>query len=317
MDAMTAGPAGEDLLITQGHDLDNIEQNFSSIHYREPMLLARNTGKGFVDVSAQSGDVFQQAWVARGMAVGDIFNDGTAHIIRSRADNSSHGLELKLVGHTSNRDAIGAEVKVKTSVGSQWEMVSTAGSYLSSSDKRLHFGLGLKKAATVEILWLSGIRQTLKDVHCDEYTSIDQPAGTRPAAVTKNATTHFIHKAAFVRSSVVALTLCLLGVDSSAMQKQDLGVYEAARQVFRETNFTIAARLFRQVELQIGGEIDASLFLAETLMIRGRPSGTHVSLGHSAILRKLLIRVGCIKCKPYSNHADFTIRSQNFRQMSR
>lgn len=98
MDAMTAGPAGEDLLITQGHDLDNIEQNFSSIHYREPMLLARNTGKGFVDVSAQSGDVFQQAWVARGMAVGDIFNDGTAHIIRSRADNSSHGLELKLVG---------------------------------------------------------------------------------------------------------------------------------------------------------------------------------------------------------------------------
>ncbi len=204
---------------------------------------------------------------------------------------------------------------MKTSVGSQGEMVSTAGSYLSSSDKRLHFGLGLKKAATVEILWLSGIRQTLKDVRCDEYTSIDQPAGTRPAAGTKNAMTHFIHKAAFVRSSVVALTLCLLGVDSSAMQKQDLGVYEAVRQVFRETNFT--ARLFRQVELQTGGEIDASLFQAETLMIRGRPSGTHVSLGHSAILRKLLIRVGCIKCKPYSNHADFTIRSQNFRQMSR
>src|ERR1700750_2060800 len=64
----------KDLLVAQGHDLDTIELNFPQLRYKEPMLLARNTGKGFVDVSAQSGDVFHQAWVGRGMAVGDIDN---------------------------------------------------------------------------------------------------------------------------------------------------------------------------------------------------------------------------------------------------
>jgi hypothetical protein len=66
----------KDLLIAQGHDLDTIELNFPTLRYREPLLLARNTGHGFVDVSAQSGPVFEQRWVARGLAVGDIDNDG-------------------------------------------------------------------------------------------------------------------------------------------------------------------------------------------------------------------------------------------------
>ena len=66
----------KDLLIAQGHDLDTIELTSAQLRYREPMLLARNTGRGFVDVSAQSGAVFQQPWVARGMATGDIDNDG-------------------------------------------------------------------------------------------------------------------------------------------------------------------------------------------------------------------------------------------------
>lgn len=60
------------LLIAQGHDLDTVELTYPNLRYREPMLLARNTGKGFVDVSAESGAIFQQAWVARGMAIGDL-----------------------------------------------------------------------------------------------------------------------------------------------------------------------------------------------------------------------------------------------------
>ena len=190
----------KDLLVAQGHDLDNIELNFPSIHYREPMLLAHNTGKAFVDVSALSGDVFRQAWVSRGMAVGDLFNDGhvgavvgtndgTAHLLQNRTLNDNHWIGLKLVGHTSNRDAIGAEVKLTTAAGSQWETVSTASSYLSSGDKRLHFGLGAEKTATVEILWPSGIKQTLKDVRCDEYTTIDEPAGPRADAATNHVST--------------------------------------------------------------------------------------------------------------------------------
>src|ERR1700730_11501818 len=151
------------------------------------MLLARNTGKGFVDVSAQSGDVFKQAWVGRGMAMGDIYNDGMmdavvstndgpAYVIRNETPTHNHWLGLKLVGHKSNRDAIGAEVKVVTAQGPQWETVSTASSYLSSGDKRLHFGLGSQATAdTVEIQWPSGIKQTLKNVRGDQFVTVDEP----------------------------------------------------------------------------------------------------------------------------------------------
>jgi hypothetical protein len=118
----------KDLLVAQGHDLDTIEMTFPNLRYREPMLLARNTGHGFVDVSAQSGSVFKEAWVGRGMAVGDlnndgrvdavvVTNDGPLHILRNDTPTPGHWLLLKLVGHKSNRDAIGAEVKIKTEPG--------------------------------------------------------------------------------------------------------------------------------------------------------------------------------------------------------
>jgi len=180
----------KDLLIAEGHDLDTIEVDYPNLHYREPMMLLRNTGKAFVDVSAESGDVFHQAWVGRGMAVGDIDNDGRldavvstnggpAHILHNETPTQNHWLTLKLVGHKSNRDAIGAEVKVVTAKGPQWETVTTSSSYLSSGDKRVHFGLGTEAVVqTIEILWPSGIRQTLKDVHADQMLQIDEPAAT-------------------------------------------------------------------------------------------------------------------------------------------
>src|SRR5258708_32226654 len=117
------------------------------------MLRLRNTGTAFVDVSAQSGSVFQQRWLGRGLAVGDIdndgridvvvsTNDGPAHILHNETPAQNHWLTLNLVGHKSNRDAIGAEVKLTTTKSSQFAPVTTAGSYLSSSDNRVHFGLG-------------------------------------------------------------------------------------------------------------------------------------------------------------------------------
>jgi len=63
-------------LIAQGHDLDTVELTLPNLRYREPMLLARNTGKSFVDMSAESGEIFRKPWVARGMATGDLDNDG-------------------------------------------------------------------------------------------------------------------------------------------------------------------------------------------------------------------------------------------------
>ncbi len=182
----------KDLLVAQGHDLDTIELTNPQLHYKEPMLLARNTGKGFVDVSAASGGVFHEAWAGRGLATGDLnndgrvdavvtTNDGAAHVLRNETNSGNHWIILKLTGHKSNRDAIGALVKIVTPQASQWGTVSTASSYLSSSDKRLHFGLGKASAIeTIEIRWPSGIVQKMQNVKADQIFGIDEPASIAP-----------------------------------------------------------------------------------------------------------------------------------------
>ena len=186
----------KDLIIAQGHDLDTIELQAPQFRYREPMLLARNTGKRFVDVSASAGSAFQLPWVARGLATGDIdndgridavvtTNDGQAHILHNETATDNHWLTLKLVGHKSNRDAIGAEVELGTAKGSSFATVTTASSYLSSSDKRVHFGMGTEKVAqTITIRWPSGILQTLSNIPGDQFLQIDEPGGTASLAKT-------------------------------------------------------------------------------------------------------------------------------------
>jgi hypothetical protein len=179
----------KDLLIAQGHDLDTIERTSPQLHYREPLLLAKNVGgKNFVDVSASSGSVFTQKWVARGLATGDIdndgridvvvtTNDGPAYILHNETRTQNHWISLLLIGHKSNRDAIGAEIKLTTKDGSQYATVSTTGSYLSSSDKRVLFGLGPNtEAKSIQIRWPSGALQTLNDIQGDRIVKIDEPS---------------------------------------------------------------------------------------------------------------------------------------------
>lgn len=180
----------KDLLVAQGHDLDTVELNYPQLHYKEPMLLMRNTGKGFVDVSKESGSVFAEPWVSRGMAVGDLDNDGRidavvttnggpVHILHNETPTKNHWILLNLVGHKSNRDGIGAEITIKTSKGIQFDTVSTAGSYLSSNDKRAHFGLGTDTSVKeIKIRWPSGIIQTLENVPADQVLRVDEPAST-------------------------------------------------------------------------------------------------------------------------------------------
>ena len=177
----------KDLIFAQGHDLDTIEKTNPHLHYREPMLLARNTGHGFVDISAESGAIFQQAWVARGLAIGDIdndgridaivtTNDGPAYLLHNETSPHNHWLSFNLTGHKSNRDGIGAVIKIVTKSCTQSTTVSTSGSYLSSSDKRAHFGLGADLTVErVEIRWPSGITQVLQDVKGDQLLSVEEP----------------------------------------------------------------------------------------------------------------------------------------------
>src|SRR5438876_1030322 len=114
------------------------------------------------------------------------YDSFTSGIVRNETPTQNHWLKLKLVGHKSNRDAIGAEVRLVTSKSQQFATVSTAGSYLSSSDKRVHFGLGPESVAqSIEIRWPSGIRQTLKNVSADQILQVDEPLpGSPPAAGT-------------------------------------------------------------------------------------------------------------------------------------
>ena len=178
----------KDLLVGQAHVLDTIQLAYPQLRYREPMLLARNTGHGFVDVSSDSGSVFHERWASRGMAIGDIDNDGRldavvtenggpVHILHNETETHNHWLTLNLIGHKSNRDAIGAAVKVVTTQGIQYATVSTASSYLSSSDKCVHFGLGHDTSVQqIEIRWPSGISQTLHEVKADQILQVDEPA---------------------------------------------------------------------------------------------------------------------------------------------
>jgi hypothetical protein len=161
------------------------------LHYREPPLLLRNIGgQRFVNVGPVSGSLFQQRWVGRGLAIGDIDNDGRldavitenggpAHILMNRTKTTNHWIGFKLVGHKSNRDGIGAVIRIETSGGSQWYTVTTASSYLSASDVRAHFGLGADTAVKrVEIRWPSGIVQNLSNLMADQYLRVDEPAIT-------------------------------------------------------------------------------------------------------------------------------------------
>jgi hypothetical protein len=102
--------------------------------------------------------------------------------VRNETPTNNHWLGIKLVGHKSNRDGIGAEIKLTTSKGMQFATVSTAASYLSANDKRAHFGLGSDAAAqSIEIHWPSGTVQMLKNISGDRMLVVDEPSTSEAA----------------------------------------------------------------------------------------------------------------------------------------
>jgi enediyne biosynthesis protein E4 len=167
----------KDLFVSQSHVLDNVERIDPSLHYLEKPLLVINSNGRFE--LADSGVAVPLA--GRGAAFGDLNNDGWVdavvtslggppQVLINRRGNQ-HWLTIALRGTRTNRDGLGARVRVN----GQTRFATTAGSYLSANDKRLHFGLGDSDAATVEVSWPSGVRQTLKDVRADQFLEIREP----------------------------------------------------------------------------------------------------------------------------------------------
>lgn len=179
----------KDLFVARGNVLDNVEL-FSPRHREEPNAVFRNLGNGkFRNVSATAGDDFQIPAVHRGSAFGDLDNDGridvvvtvlngTARVFHNTTRNSNHWLLLNLRGTKSNRMGIGAKIRLTAADGSvQYNHVTTSAGYASSSDSRVHFGLGASASAKeIEIVWPSGIRQTLHGVAGDRIVPITEPA---------------------------------------------------------------------------------------------------------------------------------------------
>jgi enediyne biosynthesis protein E4 len=167
----------KDLFVAQGHVLDNVEKIDPSLHYWELPLLAMNHNGRFE--RADSGSTSPAA--GRGAAFGDLNNDGWQDVVMTTLGDhpqiffnrggKQHWLVISLRGTRSNRDGFGARVRVN----GQTRFATAAGSYLSSSDKRLHFGLGTADSAKVEIEWPSGARQTMNGVHADQFLEIREP----------------------------------------------------------------------------------------------------------------------------------------------
>ena len=179
-----------DIFVAQSHVLDTIEKSTSYLKYKQTPLLMRNTGKGFVNVSATAGPAFNVPIVARGAAFGDMNNDGQVDVVIGVLNDSplilrnngtkNHWLGITLLGTKSNRQGIGARVVLTDSSGHKEIFdVSAAGSYLSASDPRIIAGLGETGGVkNLEVHWPSGRIQTVSNPQIDRYIVIDEREGT-------------------------------------------------------------------------------------------------------------------------------------------
>jgi len=178
----------KDLFVARANVDENVRL-FKPRTFEEPSAVFRNLGKGrFENVSATAGPDFQKPAGYRGVAFGDLDNDGRidavvsvlngqARIFHNTTRNGNHWILLKLRGTQSNRMGIGAKIRVTTADGLvQYNHVTTSVGYASSSDSRVHFGLGANAAAKeIEITWPSGTRQVLNDVAADRIVAVTEP----------------------------------------------------------------------------------------------------------------------------------------------
>ena len=183
-----------DILAANGHIEQEINRVQPRVQYQQPPLLFRNAGRGrFDNASGAVGAQFARSIVARGAAYGDYDGDGDldvlittnggpAYLFRNDGGNANNWIAVRTRGVKSNRDGIGAVVRVESASGRQWNMVRSGSSYASHSDLTLTFGLGRDSvASSIEVEWPSGVKDKVTSAAAGRLITIEEGKGIVPA----------------------------------------------------------------------------------------------------------------------------------------
>jgi enediyne biosynthesis protein E4 len=179
-----------DILAANGHIEEEIGRVQPKVQFKEPPLLFHNAGKGtFENASATVGEAFQRPMVARGAAYADFDHDGDLDVLvstnggpavlfRNDGGNRNHFINIRTRGVKSNRDGIGAVVRIESAGGKQWSTVRTGSSYCSQSDLALAFGLAKDVTVTaIDVEWPSGVKDHVANVPADQFVTIEEGKG--------------------------------------------------------------------------------------------------------------------------------------------
>jgi len=179
-----------DLLLVNGHVYPEVDSQHLGSDYREPRILYHNKGNGtFEDISANAGPGITTAASGRGLAIADLWNDGRISAVISNMSappsllvnqvrSTNHWIAFKTIGTRSNRDGIGAKIRVKAGDRMLVDEVRSGSSYDSNNDMRVHFGLGsASKLEWVEVRWPSGLTEKFANVRIDAVNNLKEGSG--------------------------------------------------------------------------------------------------------------------------------------------
>jgi enediyne biosynthesis protein E4 len=189
-----------DLLLVNGHVYPEVDKQHLGSSYQEPRILYHNNGNGtFTDISESAGPGITTASSSRGLAVGDLWNDGRVSAVISnmgappsllvnQVRSNNHWIGIRTVGTKSNRDGIGARVTVKTGARTFVDEVRSGSSYISNNDMRLHFGLGAaSKVDWVEVRWPSGLTERFEAIVADKIHTVKEGSGVAAGVTEKRS----------------------------------------------------------------------------------------------------------------------------------
>ena len=179
-----------DLILVNGHVYPEVDKFHLGSGYMEPRLLYHNNGNAtFTDISATAGPGINAVSSARGLAVGDLWNDGQLSVVIvnvyakpsllvNTVHSGNHWVAFKTIGTRSNRDGIGAKITVKVGKRTLVDEVRSGSSYISQNDMRVHFGLGLAaKLDAVQVRWPSGLIESFNNLPVDTINILKEGSG--------------------------------------------------------------------------------------------------------------------------------------------